>query len=57
MEGYLDYKKDFKGYIYAKLYDSLIEGKLSLEMLQRGMIFSTYYRINRNIKRLKETGN
>ncbi|PVU76927.1 hypothetical protein DDW13_01750 [Acidianus hospitalis] len=38
MEGYLDYKKDFKGYIYAKLYDSLIEGKLSLEMLQRGMI-------------------
>ena len=38
MEGYLDYKKNYKAYIYAKLYDSLIEGKLSIEMLQRGLL-------------------
>ncbi|BDC17642.1 hypothetical protein HS5_05320 [Acidianus sp. HS-5] len=38
MEGHLDYKKDYKAYIYAKLYDSLIEGKLFIEMLQRGLL-------------------
>ncbi|AWR95607.1 hypothetical protein DFR85_14430 [Acidianus brierleyi] len=38
MEGYLDYKKDSKAYIYAKLYDSLVEGKLTLEMLERGLL-------------------
>ena len=38
MEGYLDYKSNSKGYIYAKLYDSLVEGKLALEMLQKGLL-------------------
>jgi Archaeal PaREP1/PaREP8 family. len=38
MEGYLDYKNNSKGYIYAKLYDSLVEGKLALEMLQKGLL-------------------
>jgi len=38
MEGYLDYKKDSKAYVYAKLYDSLVEGKLTLEMLERGLL-------------------
>ena len=38
MEGYLDYKRDSKAFIYAKLYDSLVEGKVALEMLGRGML-------------------
>jgi hypothetical protein len=38
MEGYLDYKSNSKGYIYAKLYDSLVEGKQALEMLQKGLL-------------------
>lgn len=38
MEGYLDYKKDAKVFIYAKLYDSLVEGRLALEMLKRGTL-------------------
>jgi hypothetical protein len=38
MEGYLDYKNNSKGYIYAKLYDSLVEGKLALEMIQKGLL-------------------
>jgi len=38
MEGYLDYKSDSKGYIYAKLYDCLVEGKLALEMTRKGLL-------------------
>ena len=38
MEGYLDYKSDSKGYIYGKLYDCLVEGKLALEMTQKGLL-------------------
>ena len=38
MEGLLDYKKDPKAYVHAKIYDSLVEGRLSLEMLKRGLL-------------------
>jgi Archaeal PaREP1/PaREP8 family. len=38
MEGYSDYKSDSKGYIYAKLYDCLVEGRLALEMMQKGLL-------------------
>ena len=38
MEGLLDFKKDPKAYVYSKIYDSLVEGKLSLEMLERGLL-------------------
>ena len=38
MEGFLDYKSDSKGYIYAKLYDCLVEGRLALEMMRKGLL-------------------
>jgi Archaeal PaREP1/PaREP8 family. len=38
MEGFLDYKRDSKAYIYAKLYDCLVEGRLALEMIQKGLL-------------------
>nr|WP_054849332.1 hypothetical protein [Vulcanisaeta sp. JCM 14467] len=38
MEGFLDYRKDPEAYVYAKVYDSLIEGRLALEMLRRGLL-------------------
>lgn len=38
MEGYLDYKSDSKGYVYAKLYDCLVEGRSALEMMQKGLL-------------------
>ena len=37
MQGYLDYKSN-SSYIYAKLYDSLVEGKQALEMIQKGLL-------------------
>ncbi|BAB64964.1 hypothetical protein STK_00160 [Sulfurisphaera tokodaii str. 7] len=38
MEGYLDYKKNPKEYVYAKVYESLVEARLALEMLKRGLL-------------------
>jgi hypothetical protein len=38
MEGFLDYKRDSKGYIYAELYDCLVEGRSALEMMQKGLL-------------------
>ncbi|MEM1646351.1 MAG: PaREP1 family protein [Ignisphaera sp.] len=38
MEGFLDYKKNPREYVYAKVYESLIEGRLALEMLKRGLL-------------------
>ena len=38
MEGFLDYRKDPEAYVYAKVYDSLVEGRLALEMLRRGLL-------------------
>ncbi|MDT7862567.1 MAG: PaREP1 family protein [Saccharolobus sp.] len=34
----LDYKADPKSYIYVKVMESLVESKLALEMLRKGMI-------------------
>ncbi|MGC9178894.1 MAG: PaREP1 family protein [Vulcanisaeta sp.] len=36
--GYLDYRKDPRTYVYAKVLDGLVEAKLALEMLIRGLI-------------------
>lgn len=36
--GYLDYKRDPRAYVYAKVLDGLTEARLALEMLGRGMI-------------------
>ncbi|MBB5254601.1 hypothetical protein HNQ62_002375 [Sulfurisphaera ohwakuensis] len=42
MEGYLDYKKNPKEYVYTKVYESLIEARLALEMLKRGLLKNAF---------------
>lgn len=38
MHEVLDYKKDLKNYVYAKILEGLIEAKLSIEMLKKGLL-------------------
>ncbi|MGC9105462.1 MAG: PaREP1 family protein [Thermoprotei archaeon] len=38
MEGFLDYKQRPRDYVYAKVYEALVEANLSLEMLRRGLL-------------------
>jgi hypothetical protein len=38
VEGFLDYKQRPRDYVYAKVYEALVEANLSLEMLRRGLL-------------------
>jgi len=35
--GYLDYRSNPGAYVYARVLDGLVEAKLALEMLSRGL--------------------